>query len=496
MSERAHDLPEAMLVQACSAAQRLGSWLELLQGDLVDALAARREAQQLAQLLPFVLEGEPQAEAFTEAADLGTRSAVAEVAVVCGISEYAVRQRMDLARTLPDDHPTLHTALLAGRIDAAKARYVAEQTGCISDAATRMRVEQDVLTSAFRLTRAQLAQLVDRVIARHDPDNHSQQSEDEARTRTLRFRSLGRGLSQMTLTADAETLATARAAVDVLAALADTRDPDARGREVLHGRVNRADVVLDTLRAAAEHPDTLLDQPHTDSTSTNSTSTDSTSTDSSGTSSDSTDTSSAAASVRGGVHPSVTLNVTVPLAMLLGRSSAPAELAGHGLIPAALVRQILLEHGAQATWRCVYVDDTPDSATTGEVTGPVLGQILGVGRAAHDPTYAPSPMTTALVQARDVTCRFPGCRRPAQACDLDHVSPHGAGGPTCETNLIALCRHHHRLKHRAGFAPVRDPATGTLTWTTPTGQHITLTDEYALPPPLRAAALGDAPAPF
>ena len=67
------------------------------------------------------------------------------------------------------------------------------------------------------------------------------------------------------------------------------------------------------------------------------------------------------------------------------------------------------------------------------------------------------------VRARDVTCRFPGCRRAADSAgtDLDHTIPYPTG-PTSATNLAALCRRHHRLKHTAGWTVTLHP-TGTMT---------------------------------
>ncbi len=43
-------------------------------------------------------------------------------------------------------------------------------------------------------------------------------------------------------------------------------------------------------------------------------------------------------------------------------------------------------------------------------------------------------------------------------------------GQTRAQNLQPLCRKHHLLKTHAGWGAVRDPATGTTTWTTPTGR--------------------------
>src|SRR5699024_6222387 len=50
------------------------------------------------------------------------------------------------------------------------------------------------------------------------------------------------------------------------------------------------------------------------------------------------------------------------------------------------------------------------------------------------------------VHWRDPQCVFPHCGTPARSCDLDHIIPHAAGGPTCACNLAPLCRRHHRTK--------------------------------------------------
>ena len=55
-------------------------------------------------------------------------------------------------------------------------------------------------------------------------------------------------------------------------------------------------------------------------------------------------------------------------------------------------------------------------------------------------------------QLRDETCRFPLCRRRAEACDLDHVKAWEEGGSTSASNLAHLCRMHHRLKHAGSWS--------------------------------------------
>jgi Domain of unknown function (DUF222) len=142
------------------------------------------------------------------------------------------------------------------------------------------------------------------------------------------------------------------------------------------------------------------------------------------------------------------VHVTVPAGVLLGRDGVPAELAGYGPIPASIARRL----AADGTWRRILTD-------------PASGALLDVGRAS----YTPPRRLAEHVSIRDGTCRFPGCRQPARRCDLDHVRPYPAG-PTSADNLVALCRHHHRLKHRSGWE-VRQHEDGTLTWTSPTGHR-------------------------
>jgi hypothetical protein len=54
------------------------------------------------------------------------------------------------------------------------------------------------------------------------------------------------------------------------------------------------------------------------------------------------------------------------------------------------------------------------------------------------------------VATRDGHCRFPGCDRPQGWCDAHHVEHWADGGPTALSNLVLLCRPHHRLVHH-GF---------------------------------------------
>ena len=97
------------------------------------------------------------------------------------------------------------------------------------------------------------------------------------------------------------------------------------------------------------------------------------------------------------------------------------------------------------------------------------------------------------VKARDRRCRFPGCTVAAVFCDLDHVRPWPTG-PTADTNLICLCRRHHRVKQRPGWR-VTLAADGTLTWTDPTGRVRTTAPADALTCTVLSGAATPPPAP-
>ena len=114
----------------------------------------------------------------------------------------------------------------------------------------------------------------------------------------------------------------------------------------------------------------------------------------------------------------------------------------------------------------------------------VLAQILTRGatiRMIADPRtlpvhpgYRPTTAQDEFVRCRDLTCRIPGCDRPAIHTDLDHSNPWPAG-PTHPANLNNKCRLHHLLKtFWEGWTEHQSP-DGTLTITTPTGHTYTTT---------------------
>lgn len=171
--------------------------------------------------------------------------------------------------------------------------------------------------------------------------------------------------------------------------------------------------------------------------------------------------------------------VTVPVLTLLGHSDQPAELDGYGPISANTARRLAAH--APSFQRIL--------------THPETGAYLSYSRT----TYRVPADLAGYLQARDGTCRFPGCGRRATGSDLDHTIPWARVGHTRHDNLAHLCRKHHRLKHHTRWRMTQEPA-GVIRWTSPAGhEHTTLPERpfiehlrSALPGPVRTTQV-DAP---
>jgi hypothetical protein len=103
--------------------------------------------------------------------------------------------------------------------------------------------------------------------------------------------------------------------------------------------------------------------------------------------------------------------------------SEPALLRGHGPVPAAVARDLIL---AEKRWRIALVDKHR--------------QLLAVD------TYEPTQALRDWAMTKYERCSTPGCTNPAIRCDLDHEQAHSQGGPTAATNLPPRCRFCHQLK--------------------------------------------------
>jgi hypothetical protein len=167
----------------------------------------------------------------------------------------------------------------------------------------------------------------------------------------------------------------------------------------------------------------------------------------------------------GVVASNVMIHVVAEQATVEGTGSAPGVLPGvDGLIPAELVAEL---------------------ATSARLV-PLIAP------AGAEPHYTPSAKLADFVRCRDLTCRAPGCDRPAIDCDVDHTIPYSEGGATHPSNLKCLCRLHHLMKTFWGWRDQQLP-DATVVWTLPDGPTYVTTPGSALLFPTLCVPTGDVP---
>ena len=154
-----------------------------------------------------------------------------------------------------------------------------------------------------------------------------------------------------------------------------------------------------------------------------------------------------------GSRRSAHVDVVIGLDALLGLTEDAADLSGAGPVAADIVRDLLGDPSIAWTMRRL-------------VTDPTTGHLLDVGRKSYE---IPDRLRR-YIATRDGTCRFPGCRRNATRCQIDHATAWDDNGPTDVANLGALCARHHQLKTHAGWAITQSRPDGSCTWQSPQGR--------------------------
>jgi hypothetical protein len=97
------------------------------------------------------------------------------------------------------------------------------------------------------------------------------------------------------------------------------------------------------------------------------------------------------------------VDIRVELTTLIGLDDQPGEIPGWGPIIADITRQ-LVSNSEKAEWRVgIYDQDR-------------LLDVITTRR-------RPSQTQKRIVETRNPTCVFPGCRMPARQSDLDHQDP-------------------------------------------------------------------------
>ena len=155
--------------------------------------------------------------------------------------------------------------------------------------------------------------------------------------------------------------------------------------------------------------------------------------------------------VQGAVHANI--DVVINLDALLGFTDADAEVNGVGYTSPEVIRT-LIANDPDATLRKLLAD-------------PVTGHLAGVG----SNRYRVTGRFREFLTLRDRRCRFPGCRRRASLCEIDHAIPWNEGGLSVRENLGALCKRHHQLKTHAGWQISESEASGACAWVSPQGRE-------------------------
>jgi len=147
---------------------------------------------------------------------------------------------------------------------------------------------------------------------------------------------------------------------------------------------------------------------------------------------------------------------------LFGDDDEPAQLLGHGPIPAQLARSLVIGNAdtKTTTWvRRLFTDPT------------------GTQLVAMDSRRRLFPAAAQkFLILRDQTCRTPWCDAPIR--HIDHITPYGRGGPTHLHNGQGLCQACNLSKQAPHWKSWTDPnntdnTDNTVYTTTPTGHHYT-----------------------
>ncbi|MHA0285272.1 DUF222 domain-containing protein [Mycobacterium sp. C3-094] len=479
------------------------------EADLVEvmtssaAAAARAEAMKLAAIAElWRRRRRPERERWV-CADWD--AAAAEIGAALGISAGRASVQMDLAVAMRDRFPRVGALLADGQVSLDVVRAVVSRTALVLDPSTLRLLDGhfvDAVTGWGVLSQKKLEAAIDVWIQTYDPDavrRVRQRSRD--RSFTIGDRHDGSGITEVygrLATPDAALLATRLAMM--IASVCDhdprTRDqkradavgaiaagatalacrcgrPDCAAAQVDDGRATSITVTVIADQASLDaqpHPELHGEAPPPNYTPRNTTPAEVDTTerveepadedvDSTGREMDLAATGSVGSAqpvepaddgVESGGRPD---SSTESFAVSPPTTTQPRRAAlilgpGGGIVPAPLLAD-LIAHGA---------------------TVRVVGDPEGLGTAG----YRPSTALDRFVRSRDLTCRFPGCDRPATHADIDHTVPYPAGA-THPANTKCLCRAHHLLKtFWDGWTEQQTP-DGRLHLISPTGHTYTTT---------------------
>lgn len=354
----------------------------------------------------------------------------AEFAPLLGISELCIQIDLDLTDTLKELFPGIWRRCVEGRLDIGRARLAYDQlsklTNDLDKKAFAALVEEfldkvdDLGSPVCTISRQSLRQAVRRRCLKFPQKDPSDSFPEQFEKRRVSLRTDEDGMATLTAITAVHDAMAADYRLTLIAKKLRQADGEDRTLEQL-----RVDALIDlihgrlTVEATARE---LEDDEMTDGR-------------------DPAETFARKESVGSYARP--VINVTVPITTLIGVSDDPAVMAGGVTIPAELARQIAMH---------------PESSWYRMLTDPA-GNFVELSTES----YAPTEAICRWCVARDVTCVWPGCSRPASIIEFDH-RVRFPFGKTSTRNIQCLCRRHHLVKHSEGFEVVLEE-DGSFTWT-------------------------------
>ncbi|QFU88722.1 hypothetical protein YIM_17710 [Amycolatopsis sp. YIM 10] len=324
-----------------------------------------------------------------------------QVALALSMTKHRAAATITAAEKLTAHMPKTFALLEKGSIPLTVAERVRDATAWLPDSKLP-EVDSQLENALEGRNPTQARRITNRTVAKVDQDGHADRAKGRRRGRHVRLRHGDTGTASLAVAAaPIEHALAAYANVDQLARRLKTAD-ETRTLDQL-----RADTMLDLLMGKQFGGEVLT-------------------------------------------HCYLYLDATT----YAGLNNKPAELAGHGIIPAWLAREIC--SGRKTVFQRI-------------ITEPQSGQVTELGENKHSATGN----VTELVRVRDRECRSPGCTRPAKLTELELCEHHD--GRT-ESARIGTCPADHKLQTVRGWRHTLE-ADGSLTVTTPSGETYTSTPE-------------------
>ena len=405
-------------------------------------------------------------DASTREREMPLRSMAAELAVDARVSDRTLQSQLFEAHRTVTQFGASWEAWREGRLSRAHVRVIVDAGADLSDDSVRGAYEAEVLAYAETTSAGRVRPFAEQVAEKHNPKSMQERHDEAVLDRHVWVEDLRDGMSMLgvigpsvevhgvhdRLTRQGKAIkavdrAARREAAERAAAGATPTDAGAsfgldepgescgtNGGDKTESAVWFDERTLDQIRT-----DLLLDMLLTASPSV-----------------DPTGVEGGLGAIRGHVQ------VTVPATTLAGTTLGGAQLNGKCAVDPETAKILA---GNAPDFDRVFLD-------------PITGVVLAVDR-----RFA-TPAQRRYLVARDIRCRFPGCRRPAMDCDIDHREDWALGGKTDVENMGAFCESHHALKQAAGWTVVQMPG-GRLHFTAPSGL------EYVDDPPPRVMFMPD-----